>query len=41
MSGIIRPHGEDERNGNKPCLEVEYNKKEISTMRRYMDIGIK
>ena len=41
MSGIIRPHGEDERNGNKPCLEVVYDKKEISTMRRYMDIGIK
>jgi len=40
MSGIIRPHGEDERNGNKPCLEVEYDKKEISTMRRYMDVGI-
>ena len=41
MSGIIRPHGEDERNGNKPCLEVEYDKKEISTMRRYMNTGIK
>ncbi|MCF6309833.1 MAG: carbon-nitrogen hydrolase family protein [Sulfurimonas sp.] len=40
MSGIIRPHGEDERNGNKPCLEVQYDKKEIETMRRYMDVGI-
>ncbi|MCW8896302.1 carbon-nitrogen hydrolase family protein [Sulfurimonas sp.] len=40
MSGIIRPHGEDERNGNKPCLEVPYDKKEIIKMRRYMDVGI-
>ena len=40
MSGIIRPHGQEQRNGNKPCLEVEYNKKEIKTMRRYMDVGI-
>ena len=41
MSGIITPMGEVQRNGNKPCLEVEYNKKEITTMRRYMDVGIK
>ncbi len=41
MSGIIRPHGETLRNGNKPCLELPYNKKEIKTMRRYMDVGIK
>lgn len=40
MSGIIKPNGEHERNGNKPCLEGAYNKKEIITMRRYMDIGI-
>lgn len=40
MSGIIRPHGEDERNGNKPCLEVAYDKKQIIKMRRYMDVGI-
>lgn len=40
MSGIIKPQGEDERNGNKPCLEVPYDKKEIVTMRRYMDVGI-
>jgi predicted amidohydrolase len=40
MSGIIRPNGEDVRNGNKPCLEVAYDKKEITTMRRYMDVGI-
>ncbi len=40
MSGIITPQGEVEHNGNKPCLEVPYSKKEISLMRRYMDIGI-
>ena len=40
MSGIITPQGEVSRNGNKPCLELEYNKKDISTMRRYMDVGI-
>ncbi len=40
MSGIINPQGEVQRNGNKPCLEVDYSKKEISLMRRYMDIGI-
>ena len=40
MSGIITPMGEVTRNGNNPCLEVEYNKKEIALMRRYMDIGI-
>jgi len=40
MSGIIKPNGEVLRNGNKPCLELEYSKKEINTMRRYMDVGI-
>jgi predicted amidohydrolase len=40
MSGIIRPQGQDDRNGNRHCLEVEYDKKEIATMRRYMDVGI-
>ena len=40
MSGIITPQGEVQRNGNKPCLEVPYSKKEITLMRRYMDIGI-
>ena len=41
MSGIITPHGQVQRNGNKPCLEVEYSKREIDVMRRYMDVGIK
>ena len=40
MSGIITPQGEVQRNGNKPCLEVPYSKKEITLMRRYMDIGL-
>lgn len=40
MSGIITPQGEVHRNGNKPCLELEYNKKDIALMRRYMDVGI-
>ena len=40
MSGIITPQGEVHRNGNKPCLELEYKKKEITLMRRYMDVGI-
>lgn len=41
MSGIIKPHGEVERNGNRSCLEVKYDKQEIAIMRRYMDVGIK
>lgn len=40
LSGIIRPHGEVERNGVKASLEVCYDKKEILSMRRYMDVGI-
>ncbi len=40
MSGIITPQGEVQRNGNKPCLELPYTKKEITLMRRYMDVGI-
>jgi len=41
MSGVITPQGIAQRNGNKPCLELEYKKKEIMLMRRYMDVGIK
>jgi predicted amidohydrolase len=40
LSGIITPQGLEKRNGNKPCLELEYDKKEISLMRRYMNVGI-
>ncbi|MDD2651991.1 MAG: carbon-nitrogen hydrolase family protein [Sulfurimonas sp.] len=40
LSGIIRPHGEAERNGAKASLEVCYDRKEIVAMRRYMDVGI-
>jgi predicted amidohydrolase len=41
LSAIISPQGEARYNGNKPCLEQEYNKKDIALMRRYMDVGIK
>ena len=41
MSGIIAPMGEEERNGNTPCLIKAYEPKEILKMRRYMDVGIK
>ncbi|SFV58822.1 Aliphatic amidase AmiE [hydrothermal vent metagenome] len=40
LSGIIDPQGKEQRNGNTPCLTQAYSKKEISLMRRYMDIGI-
>jgi len=40
ISGIISPQGEAIYNGNSTCLEREYNAKEISLMRRYMDVGI-
>ncbi len=40
MSGIIKPDGKVRRNGNKPCLEVDYIQNEIGLMRRYMDVGI-
>lgn len=40
MSGVIDPQGKELRNGNKACLEVAYDKKEIALMRRYMDVGI-
>ncbi len=39
-SAIINPQGQAQYNGNKPCLEVKYNQKEIAVMRRYMDINI-
>jgi predicted amidohydrolase len=40
MSGVITPMGEEHRNRNKPCLELEYIRKDIDLMRRYMDVGI-
>ena len=39
-SGIITPFGVEQRNGNKPCLEIPYDTKEIKKMRAYMDVGI-
>lgn len=41
QSGIINPFGVVERNGNKPCLTLAYDSKEIKKMRKYMDVGIK
>lgn len=41
QSGIITPFGEAQRNGNKPCLTLPYDPKEIRKMRKYMDVGIK
>lgn len=41
MSGIINPQGEVQRNEQKASLTSEFSKKEIVTMRRYMDVGIK
>ncbi len=41
MSGIITPQGEVERNLSRASLEIKLDKKEISLMRRYMDVGIK
>jgi len=40
MSGIITPMGEEHRNRESASLVVEYNKKDITLMRRYMDVGI-
>lgn len=41
MSAIITPQGEVTLNGNKPCLVQAYNQKNITLMRRYINIGIK
>ena len=40
MSGIINPQGEVQRNKNRAILELPYNNKEISIMRKYMNVGI-
>ncbi|HIC12685.1 MAG TPA: carbon-nitrogen hydrolase family protein [Sulfurimonas sp.] len=40
MSAIITPQGEVTLNGNKPCLVQAYNQKNITLMRRYINIGI-
>lgn len=40
QSGIITPFGEVKRNENRACLQVEYDKKEVQAMRRYLDVGI-
>jgi len=40
MSSIINPQGEIEFNKDKTLLLKKYDKKKISLMRRYMDIGL-
>lgn len=40
MSGIITPQGEVTRNSDNKILQIPYSKKNISLMRRYMDVGI-
>ncbi len=40
MSGIINPKGEVQRNEEKESLEIPFSKKEITLMRRYIDVGI-
>jgi predicted amidohydrolase len=40
MSGIITPQGEVQRNGENSSLEIAYKKRDITLMRRYMDVGI-
>jgi len=40
LSAIITPQGEVALNGNKPCLTQRYNQKNVTLMRRYIDIGI-
>lgn len=40
-SGIITPFGEVLRDDLKDILEMDFSKKEIVKMRRYMDVGIR
>ena len=40
LSGIITPQGIDKRNGTQDSLSIEYSKKDINVMRKYMDVGI-
>lgn len=41
MSAIITPNGEVRFNDDKSHLELKYNKKDITLMRKYIDVGIK
>lgn len=40
QSGIITPHGRDERNKDQEILQIDYSVHELKSMRRYMDVGI-
>ena len=40
LSGVITPQGKVSRNKGVSRLEVKYEKKEITLMRKYLDVGI-
>ena len=40
-SGVITPFGKEFRNEGEKILSLDFSKKEIQKMRRYMDVGIK
>ena len=40
QSGIVSPFGDVQRNGNKACLNVAYEPREVKKMRKYLDVGI-
>ena len=39
-SGIINPFGIEKRDDNQNIISLQYDKKEIKEMRRYLNIGI-
>lgn len=41
LSGIVDPFGIEVRNGKDEIKSVEFSKKRIESMRRYMNVGIK
>jgi predicted amidohydrolase len=40
MSGIINPFGHEMRNNGAPSLDSTYEQRTVTSMRRYLDIGI-
>jgi predicted amidohydrolase len=40
ISTVITPNGKNKIDENRVCSELQYDKKEIVKMRRYMDVGI-
>jgi predicted amidohydrolase len=39
-SGIINPFGIEKRDDNQNIISLQYDKKEIKKMRRYLNVGI-